>query len=202
MLSVNEPGSEVWLSPARNPDRKLKFTWEMIRIGRSLVGINTQHPNTLLAEAIECSKVPELKGYGDLRREVKYGKNSRIDILLEDPKKGLFYIEVKNVTMLSCFDRDRADFPDSVTERGRKHLEVLTRLSESGKRAILFLLLGRTDCNKVGFAQEIDPVYCEALRVAVAAGVEVISHRVRVRSGNLTLGESVPIKLPGRVETS
>ena len=83
MLSVNEPGAEVWISPARNPDRKLKFTWEMIRIGRTLVGINTSHPNGLVADAIAAGRIPELVGYASLRREVKYGENSRIDILLE-----------------------------------------------------------------------------------------------------------------------
>ena len=126
MLSVNEPGAEVWLSPARNPDRKLKYTWEMIRIGRTLVGINTALPNAIVTEAIEKGRIPELKGYASLRREVKYGENSRIDILLEeDGTNGpggegeKCYVEVKNVTMR----RDRAkgapvEFPDAVTARG------------------------------------------------------------------------------------
>ena len=87
MLSVKEPGSEVWLSPSRNPKRKLKFTWELIRVGKTLVGINTGLPNGIVGEAIERGAVPELTGYETLRREVKYGKNSRIDLLLEDPGK-------------------------------------------------------------------------------------------------------------------
>ena len=100
MLGVQNPGSEVWLSPARNPDRKLKFTWEMIRIGESLVGINTAHPNKIVAEAIEAGKIPELSGYGDLRREVKYGTNSRIDILLSEDGKPDCYVEIKNVHLM------------------------------------------------------------------------------------------------------
>ena len=99
MISVDEPGAEVWLSPAKNPDRKLKFTWEMIQIKRSLVGINTQHPNTLVAEAIVAGKVPSLTGFDNLRREVKYGNNSRIDVLLEMADGRNCYVEVKNVTM-------------------------------------------------------------------------------------------------------
>ena len=99
MESVKELGSEVWLSPARNPDRKLKFTWELVRVGETLVGINTALPNYIVSEAIEDGKISELNGYASLRREVKYGKNSRIDILLEDDAKPKCYVEVKNSTM-------------------------------------------------------------------------------------------------------
>jgi sugar fermentation stimulation protein A len=95
MLSVKEPGSEVWLSPAKNPDRKLRYTWELIKIGDTLVGINTALPNGIIEEAIGEGKIPELMGYESLRREVKYGKNSRIDILLEDPLLPSCYVEVK-----------------------------------------------------------------------------------------------------------
>ena len=178
MLSVNETGAEVWLSPAKNPDRKLKFTWEMIRIGRSLVGINTQHPNTLLAEAIECGKVPELKGYGDLRREVKYGKNSRIDILLEDPKKGLFYIEIKSVTMRRDLKFGQpVEFPDGVTARGAKHLVELSDMVKAGHRALMFYLVQRDDgAGGVAIARDIDPEYSKALDKAVKAGVEILAY--------------------------
>ena len=105
MLSVNDAGAEVWLSPARNPERKLKFTWELIRIGRSLVGINTALPNALVEEAIQNNVISELSGYESIRREVKYGKNSRIDLLLESPKQPPCYVEVKSVTM----KRDRSN---------------------------------------------------------------------------------------------
>ncbi|MAW76715.1 MAG: DNA/RNA nuclease SfsA [Planctomycetes bacterium] len=198
----------AWLRHVPAPNRKLPWTLTLIEVRRGRKAlVDTSLPNQIVADGILAGKVASLGDFEQLHREVPIGQGTRLDIVLGGQQRpneatGQIFIEVKNVTMLSCFDRDRADFPDSVTERGRKHLEVLTRLSESGKRAILFLLLGRTDCNKVGFAQEIDPAYCEALRVAVSAGVEVISHRVRVRSGNLTLGESVPIKLPGRAETS
>ena len=120
-MLVQNPGSEVWLSPARNPDRKLKFTWEMIRIGESLVGINTAHPNKIVAEAIEAGKIPELSGYGDLRREVKYGTNSRIDILLSEDGKPDCYVEIKNVHLMR--DTGVAEFPDSVSTRAAKHQE-------------------------------------------------------------------------------
>lgn len=99
MLSVDLPGSEVWLSRASNPKRKLGYTWELIRVGDDLVGINTNRPNALVAEAIESGTIAELAGYDAVRREVKYGQNSRIDLLLESPGRPQCYVEVKNVTL-------------------------------------------------------------------------------------------------------
>ena len=175
MLSVNEPGSEVWLSPAKNPDRKLKFTWEMIRIGRSLVGINTQHPNAIVAEAIEKGKIPGLTGYETLRREVKYGKNSRIDILLEYADGKNCYVEVKNVTMRRDLAKGApAEFPDGVTARGAKHLVEMTDMIKQGHRAVMVYLVQRGDATSMVIARDIDPTYGETLDQARKDGVEVI----------------------------
>jgi sugar fermentation stimulation protein A len=127
MLSVDAPGSEVWLSPARNPDRKLKYTWELIRIGETLVGINTGHPNAIVAEAVAAGEIPELNGYTSARREVKYGRNSRIDLLLEGPGRPRCFVEVKNVTLKRESGPDYpVEFPDAVTARGTKHLLELS----------------------------------------------------------------------------
>src|SRR5262249_27675807 len=121
MLSVKDPGSKVWLSPAADPKRKLRYTWELIEVGDALVGINTGHPNRIVAEAIMEGRIKELTGYPILKREQKYGKNSRIDILLEAPGRPACYVEIKNVT-LKRVSGDLAEFPDAVTERGAKHL--------------------------------------------------------------------------------
>ena len=184
MLSVNEPGAEVWLSPAKNPDRKLKYTWEMIRVGRSLVGINTQHPNAIVAEAIEKGKVPGLsrqslgagqKAYETLRREVKYGKNSRIDILLEYADGRNCYVEVKNVTLRRDLTKGApAEFPDGVTARGAKHLVEMTDMIKEGHRAVMVYLVQRGDADSMVIARDIDPAYGEALDKARKAGVEVV----------------------------
>ncbi|MBT6093519.1 MAG: DNA/RNA nuclease SfsA [Rhodospirillaceae bacterium] len=193
MLSVNEPGAEVWISPATNPDRKLKYTWEMIRIGRSLVGINTSHPNALVYDAIAAGKVPELKGYAGIRREVKYGKNSRIDVLLEDDKKGLCYVEVKNVTMRRSLKAGApVEFPDGVTARGAKHLVELSDMVKDGHRAVMFYLVQRGDgAAGVTIARDIDPAYGEALDKARAMGVEILAYGCKLTPEGITLAKPV-----------
>ncbi len=193
MLSVNEPGAEVWISPAKNPDRKLKYTWEMIRIGRSLVGINTSHPNALVYDAIAAGKVSELTGYADARREVKYGKNSRIDVLLEDDKKGLCYVEVKNVTMRRNLKAGApVEFPDGVTARGAKHLVELSDMVRDGHRAVMFYLVQRGDgAGGVTIARDIDPNYGEALDKARAAGVEILAYGCKLTPEGITLAKPV-----------
>lgn len=192
MLSVNEPGSEVWVSPAKSPDRKLKYTWEMIRIGRSLVGVNTQHPNTLVAEAVKAGKAPELAGFENLRREVKYGKNSRIDVLLEMPGGRLCYVEVKNVTLRRDLSKGApAEFPDGVTARGAKHLAELSDMIKEGHRAVMFYLVQRADASAMTIARDIDPAYGEALDKARAAGVEVAAYNCKVAPKSITVANPV-----------
>ncbi|MEK9724822.1 MAG: DNA/RNA nuclease SfsA [Rhodospirillaceae bacterium] len=195
MLSVNDPGAEVWLSPAQNPDRKLKFTWEMIRIKRALVGINTQHPNALVAEAIEAGKIAELTGFESLRREVKYGKNSRIDVLLEMPKAKLCYVEVKNVTMRRDVTQGApAEFPDGVTARGAKHLVELSDMVKDGHRAVMFYLVQRGDADTVTIARDIDPAYVEALDKARKAGVEVLAYNCKLSTTAIAIDKRVDFR--------
>ena len=194
MLSVNEPGAEVWLSPAKNPDRKLKFTWEMIRIKRSLVGINTQHPNTLVAEVLAAGKVPSLTEFKNLRREVKYGKNSRIDVLLEMVDGQHCYVEVKSVTMRRDLTKGApAEFPDGVTARGAKHLVELSDMVKQGHRAVMFYLVQRGDANRMTIARDIDPNYGEALDNARRAGVEVVAFNCKLTSKAITVAKPVEL---------
>ena len=192
MLGVKEPGSEVWVSPANNPKRKLKYTWELIKVGKSYVGINTSLPNKIVQESIETSVVPELKGYDTLRREVKYGKNSRIDILLEDEAKPDCYVEIKNVTLR----RDKlAEFPDAVTARGTKHLGELANQVAAGDRAVMYYLTQREDCDTFTVADDIDPTYAEALETAMAAGVEVICYKCKLTPREITVASPLKISL-------
>lgn len=195
MESVKEPGAEVWLSPARNPDRKLKFTWELIRIGGTLVGINTSLPNLIVSEAIENGVVDELTGYGSLRREVKYGKNSRIDILLEDDEKPKCYVEVKNTTMRRNLDGGPVEFPDAVTSRGAKHLVELSDMVKDGHRAVMFYLVQREDAETFTVADDIDPTYADELAKAMKVGVEVVCYACTLSPDEIVVTRKIPVSL-------
>lgn len=197
MLSVNSPGAEVWLSSADNPNRKLKYTWELIRVGETLVGINTNRPNALIAEAIAAGDIAELAGYSRLRREVKYGRNSRIDLLLESPDCPTCYVEVKNVTLKrACGIGSSVEFPDAVTERGTKHLAELAEVAKRGERAVMMFLIQRCDGESVTIAIDIDPVYGQALSEAITAGVEVLAYRCRVTTAAITVADRVRVAFP------
>ena len=178
MKTCAEPGRPVIVSDSQNPARKLRYTWEMIQMGRTWVGVNTMNPNAAVPEFIKAGKIPELAGYASLKREVKYGKNSRIDALLSGGAKARpeCYVEIKNTTMR---DGNFAAFPDACTERGQKHLEELTRMVEQGKRAVMFFFIGRSDCKHFRPADEIDPRYGAALRLAAARGVELLAYRMK-----------------------
>ena len=174
MLGLAEPGAEVWLSPSRNPARKLRYSWELVAAGGGLVGINTGHPNAIVAEALAGDRIPELAGYRNLRREVRYGRNSRIDILLEKDGRPPCYVEVKNVTLKR--GAEAAEFPDAVTKRGAKHLAELAEMARSGARAVMFFLVQRGDCARLEIAGDIDPEYQLAFAAALAHGVEAICY--------------------------
>jgi sugar fermentation stimulation protein A len=196
MLSVNTPGAEVWVSPARNPERKLRYTWEMIRIGDCLVGINTQHPNLLAAEAVAAGALPELAGYNAVRREVKYGRNSRIDLLLEADGRPPCYVEVKNVTMRRDLTAvGPAEFPDAITVRGAKHLDELAAMKAQGFRAVMLFLAQREDCRRFALAADIDPLYAAGLARARAAGVEMLCYGCRLSPLEIAIDRPIPLEL-------
>lgn len=195
MIGLKDPGLRVWLSTSSNPARKYRHTWEMVEAdlgqGPHLVGINTQHPNKLVEEAIRAGKVPAALGYSELRREQKYGRNSRIDILLTDPAKGMAYVEVKNVHLSRT--AGMAEFPDSVTERGMKHLQELSDMARQGHKALMVFLIQRADAGRLSFARDIDPRYGAAFDAAVAAGVEAIALKCRLSTSEITVDTAVPI---------
>jgi len=196
MMGLKEPESKVYLSPNMNPKAKLDWRWEMIEVDGTLVGINTSRPNHLVEAAILDGTIAELAGYSALRREVKYGQNSRIDILLEglacDADKPLCYVEVKNVTLKLG---DQALFPDAVTVRGTKHLHALMDMVAAGHRAVMVYLVQRSDCSSFGTATEIDPTYANALREAHAAGVELLCYQCQLTPQEIKVTGRLPIEL-------
>lgn len=190
MLGCKEPGSRVLLSPNTNPKAKLDWRWEMVEVDGALVGINTSHPNGLVENAIKDGTIKELQGYDSLKREVKYGENSRIDILLEEP--GLCYVEVKNVTLKIG---DEAQFPDAVTARGTKHLNELMQMVVDGHRAVMVYLVQRDDCTLFKPASEIDPLYAETLQKAKDSGVEILCYQCRLSSETIEVAQPLPYKI-------
>jgi sugar fermentation stimulation protein A len=198
MLGLNAPGARVWLSRSANPKRKLAYSWELIEVdlgrGGTLVGINTGSPNGAVAAAIEAGLIPALTGYADMRREVRYGENSRIDILLEDPARAPCYVEIKNVHLMR--QAGLAEFPDSVTARGAKHLKELVAMVASGARAVMVYFVQRGDAEIFSLAHDIDPTYAAAFKDARAAGVEAIAIASEVTLEGLTLPRAIPLQVP------
>ncbi len=174
MLGLQAPGSRVWLSVSDNPKRKLKYSWELVEVGGVLVGVSTARPNALVEEAILDGTISELSGYETLRREVKYGKNSRVDIVLEDDARPKAYVEVKNVNLVR--EPGLAEFPDAVTLRGAKHLGELGDMVEQGHRAVMVYLVQYPSCDRFSLSRDIDPAYGAAFDAARARGVEALAY--------------------------
>ncbi len=191
MKGCNAPGSPVLLSHSSNPKRKLPYTWELVQVGSYWVGINTQYPNRLVKEGIKTGVVKELQGYPRIRPEVKYGQNSRVDLLLENETEKC-YVELKNVTLV---ENRVALFPDAVTLRGQKHLQELMDMVSEGHRAVIFFVVQREDADRFAPADEIDPRYGELLRQAVRHGVEALAYQARVSPREIRLFRPLPVIL-------
>lgn len=188
MLGLKDPGIPVWLSPSTSETRKLAWTWEMAEENGGLVGVNTHHPNRLVAEALEAGAIPQFTAYDSVRREVRYGEASRIDFLLERPGARL-WLEVKNCH----FSRSPglAEFPDCVAARSAKHLRELANMVEAGDKAALLFVVQREDCDRFTACRDIDPVFAAALDAAAQAGVEVLVHACTMRPDSIMLGRRI-----------
>jgi sugar fermentation stimulation protein A len=192
MMGLVDPGLTVALLANTNPSRKLAYTLEMVQFGKDWVGVNTSRPNRIVEEAIQKRRIPALKIYDSHRREVKYGTNSRIDLLLEKVGLPACYVEVKNVTLK---DGELGLFPDAVTTRGMKHLVELQEMVKAGFRSVMLFLVNRSDCEAFGVADGIDPEYGSCLRRVQKAGVELLAYRTDLDLKGIRLGKKLPIRL-------
>lgn len=196
MTSCCAPGAPVLVSLSSNPDRKLPYTWEMIKMESTWVGVNTSNPNAVVKHLVEGHHIAELTGYSTVRSEVTYGREgrSRIDLLLQDPssKRPDCYVEIKNTTMRVG---DHGAFPDAVSTRGQKHLEELMHVAALGHRAVILFFMGRDDCLRFRPADEVDPRYGVLLRQAVNAGVEALACRINFTPEHITYLGTAPIDL-------
>ena len=198
MRGLTAPGSCVWLSEHDSPSRKYRHMLEMVEVGDTVVGLNTGLPNRLAEEAIRAGQVSDLNQYALLQREQKYGRNSRIDMLLTDPDRQRAYVEVKNVH----FSRTSGlgEFPDSPTARGAKHLEELGDMVEAGHRGIMIYLIQRDDCSTFRICEDLDPVCARAFDRARRRGVEAFAVKCRVSPQQIVPDGLIPIDEPARAD--
>lgn len=193
MTACMVEGGECWYSTSENPKRKYPNTWEISSTASGdLVGVNSALANKLLAEALDSKAIPELEDYESYRREVKVGKNSRLDFQLLGSAKDSrpCYVEVKSMTLMR--EPGIGEFPDAVTVRGVKHLQELGQLARGGARAILFFCVQHTGIERVKVAEDIDPNYASALEDARDAGVEVIAYKAHVSPQEMVLERALP----------
>lgn len=190
MKTCIEEGAPVYVSPAKDPKRKTKFTWEMIFINDGWIGINTGHPNKIVYEAVLNGEIEKLKGYNYVKREVKF-EDSRFDVYAENETEKCF-IEVKNVSMK---EGEWALFPDAVTTRGQKHLRTLMEVKKRGMRAVMVYIIQRGDVSKFGPAKEVDPVYAATLKEAYENGVEIIPLIADVSPEEINIKKEIPFFL-------
>jgi sugar fermentation stimulation protein A len=195
MLGCCTPGSRVWLRDTHNPDRKYRYSWELVEVsGGVMTGINTIQANKLVIEGIHSGTITELMGYPSIRTEVGYGKEkSRIDILLESETKPACYVEVKNVTLVN---NGTAFFPDAVSKRGSKHLRELEYIVSEGHRGVILYCIQRNDAHSFSPADEIDPEYGQQLRRAIEQGVQALAYFAHVSPEEIILTDQVPILCP------
>ena len=195
MTGLDRPLSRVWLSDSGNPLRKFPFTWELVEAdvgnGPEMIGVNTGQPHQLVADALEAGLIPELRNYPSIRREVKYGENSRIDFLLDDPARRPCYLEIKNVHLMR--KPGLAEFPDSVTLRGAKHLRELMYMRGTGARTVLLFVIQIPSANRFAIARDIDPAYAAAFDQARARDVEMLAWRCNVTLDGIEIATPVPI---------
>ena len=191
MKTCGSPGDIIYLSYNPSPKRKLSYTWELTQTKKGFIGINTHRPNKIVEEAILNQQIKSLSGYKQIKREVKYGENSRIDLLLSGPK-GLCWVEVKNVTLL---DQKSVLFPDAVTSRGLKHLKELKSKVTEGDRSVIFFLINRPEGDSFSPAYHIDPTYSKELVTAQKMGVEVLAYRCCNSLEASTITNEVPLAI-------
>jgi sugar fermentation stimulation protein A len=185
-------GARVWLSESDNPKRKYPYTWELIRLPDTFIGINTLVPNRLVKQSVEEGRIRELSGYDTVKAEVKTSAHTRLDLVLDKKGGQSCYVEIKNCTLV---ENGAAMFPDAVTTRGQKHLEELETLVAQGHRGVIFYLIQRTDARVFRPADAIDRAYGEKLRKAVGNGVEIITRDTRITLDRITIGNAVPVDL-------
>lgn len=194
MAGLAVPGTRIWVERNDDPARRLRYGWRLVDHGNGhFTGVDTGLPNRALRAALQAGDLPQMAAYRTVRPEQRYGEKSRIDFLLTQEGLPDAWVEVKSVTLSRR--AGLAEFPDSVTARGARHLADLAEMARAGHRAVLFYLVQRTDCDAVAVARDIDPAYAAAFDAAVAAGVEVMAHDCAISPEAVTLRRALPVQI-------
>ena len=191
MMGLLKKGNKVWLSESNNPKRKLKYSLQIIEDQKSKIGINTHLTNKIVFDALNKGSIKDFKNLDSIKKEVKFGQNTRFDFLLTEKNKKTF-VEVKNVT-LSRKNRV-AEFPDAITTRGLKHIKELLNAKKKGFEVYLLFVIQRNDCNKFELAKDIDPEYCELLIKAVKKNLNVLCYDCKFSTKGIELNRYIEFK--------
>ncbi len=192
MMGLLKEGNNVWISKSSNPNRKLKYTLQIIEDQKSKVGINTHLTNKIILDALKNNLIKDFKNLDNIEQEVKFGENTRFDFLVTKKTKKSF-IEVKNVTLSRV--KNLAEFPDAVTSRGLKHINQLLKANKKGYAVYLLYLIQRDDCNKFKLAKDIDPEYCELLEKAVKKNLNILCYDCKFLTKGIKLNRKVKFKI-------
>lgn len=194
MLGLSMAGLRIWVEPNDDPKRKLKYAWRLVEVDGAMAGIDTAVPNRVVGEALRAGHIPELAAYATVRPEQRYGRQSRVDFLLQGDGLPDAYVEVKNVHLMR--EEGLAEFPDCVTARGARHLAELTDMVAAGNRAVMLYVIQRDDCDRLDLADDLDPAYAAAFDLARAAGVEALAYACTLTPERIILERPVPIIRP------
>ena len=197
MFKLLKKGNYVWITESNNQNRKLKYTLQIIEVDKIKYCINTHITNKIVHESLEKKLVESLKRYNFIRPEKKFGTNTRFDFLLNDTKNDKkAFLEVKSVTLSR--KKGHAEFPDSVTSRGKKHLENLMLANKQGYEVYLMFLIQIENCKSFGIASDIDPEYYKIFKDALKKNIKVLCYDCKFSNKGIKINNKIKILLNDR----
>ena len=192
MYGLLKNGNKVWISKSNNPNRKLEYTLEIIQDKSSKVGVNTHFANKIVMHGLKNNLIKEFKNISEIKPEIKFGKNTRFDFLVSD-KKNKIFIEVKSVTLSR--KKGVAEFPDSVTSRGLKHINELVKAGRKNYKIFILYLIQRDDCETFTIAKDIDPNYAIALNKAIKSNLNIICYDCKFSAKGIKVNKQIKISI-------
>ena len=192
MYGLLKEGNRVWVSKSKNPNRKLKYTLEIIQDKKSMVGVNTHSTNKIVKHGLQNNLIQEFKDIMAIEPEIRFGLNTRFDFLISF-KKSKAFVEVKNVTLSR--KKKVAEFPDAITSRGLKHINELMKASKKGYKIFILYLIQRNDCNLFTIAKDIDTEYAKALSKAVKNNLKILCYDCKFSSKGIKMNNKINFKL-------